>query len=692
MPIWHWLCRNYHADKSRRFFWLPVAMGLGIFFYFSLPAEPDLQFPVLAVLVLLVTAMAARVRPRGRIFYPWLWIVLAAAIGFCLAGWRSHQLQTVFLAERIGPLRLSGVIQSIDRGDDKGRIVLTAIQWPEQYRGYAGPWPQTIRLKLNKNLDILSIGQTVRVLALLSPPSLPVLPGSYDFARQLYFERIGAVGFALGNVEILTPAAADTIRAKIETMRDHILRRVFATLDGDQAAVAAALMTSEQSAVSPQARADLRQSGLQHILSVSGLHLTIVSGLIFLLVRLCLLWTPRMSIWGKKIAALAAIAASFFYLLISGFDIPTQRAFVMVALVFLAILVDREPLSMRLVALAAIFVLCWRPESILGVSFQLSFAAVIALIAAYESWPPQGDRHLVWYWRVGRYFLLAALTALIASIATAPLIAYHFQQLTLQGILANALAAPLSSFWLMPMVVLSLLAWPFGLEAWPIMGLGQGVEWLLALARWAAGLPGSQLALPRMPEMAIILLVLGGLWMMLWQQRWRYLGLPLIVLGIFYAAPTELPDIIVNNRGNLYAVRLPDGGIALSSAKRDKFSAEAWLKHYGQAKPQYWDEVPETISCDGDGCVYHGGNDIIAFPKTAAALFEDCAQATIIITEFYAPHRCRADLVIDRNFIETHGAVAVYLRPQIRWHSNRSVRGQRPWSSRAEITEAEDLE
>ena len=683
MHLLRWFSENYQADRYRLFYWLPVAMALGAAHYFTLTYEPS-PWPYVAAAILAGGGALRWYMTRPDYWaYPFLLLLALGAFGVLLAQAHTLRLQTPFLAEGVGPLRITGTIASIDRGEESGRIVLTDLLWPERERPTRPP--QQIRLMVKDGIENLAVGQRVRALASIQPPALPVMPGGYDFARQLFFDGIGGVGFTMGQVEILRPAEPGGVAMAIQAWRDRMIQRVFTILEGDQAAVSAALITSEDDGLSAQGRQDMRQSGLQHILSVSGLHLTLVGGLVFLLVRYLVLWLPRATVSGKKIAAVAALFATLVYLIISGFAVPTQRAFIMIALVFLAVLADREALSLRLVALSALAIIALRPDAVMGVSFQLSFAAVTALIAVYESWRPEFDRHRPWWSRIGRYFMLSIFTTLIATVATTPIVIYHFHQMTLQGALANALAAPLTTFWLMPAVVLTLFAWPLGLEAVPIWLLGQGVDWLLALAKWTASLPGAKILIPATGALATGMMIGGGLWILLWQQRWRWLGVFPLLLGIVLAPMQSAPDILINNRGNLYAVRDAGGTLWLSAERRDKFSAENWLNFYAQDGAKYWRDWPdaantEQFRCDAEGCWYQHLDQRISFATTKAAVIEDCAVADVVITPL-AARDCAAGVVIDKDFIRQNGAVAIWLgRNGAVWQSNRSVRGYRPWS------------
>ncbi|TAH32409.1 MAG: ComEC family competence protein [Alphaproteobacteria bacterium] len=671
------------------FYWLPVLLGAGIATYFLLPVEPSI-FIAGFLLVISMGGFVIANRMSGN--KVWLEAVFIAAtmlaLGLFVAQWRTQSLATRLLSQEIGPVSIEGTVRSIDRAEESGRIVLSDLWFDVQFdarKSYHPILPQQIRLKLRTAGEV-QVGDRVKVLAMVSPPNGPTTPGGYDFARQLYFDGIGGVGFAMGNVEILRRNEAGGFMMWVEALRDNIIQDVYRYLDGDTAAVTAALITSEQSGVSMDAMQDLRQSGLQHILSVSGLHLTLFGGFVFFLLRFLLLWIPGFSVWAKKIAALAALAGAFIYLLISGFDVPTQRAFVMIAIVFLAVLLDREALSMRLVAVAAMIILLLRPESVMHVSFQLSFAAVVALIAAYETWQRQHRAPRAWYIKVAEYFVLSAMTSFIASLATAPLIAYHFHQLTFQGILANTLAGPLVTFWIMPLVVIVLLAMPLGLEYGPLQLMGMGVDGLLNIAKTIAQMPGSQIIIPAITAASVLWMVFGGLWLMLWLRPWRYFGLIPIAIGLILAWHIVLPDVMVADDAELLAVRTEQGLLALSNVKREKFIAQIWNKYYGQADSLDWRDESlwqggnRQVRCDALACIYNIGERRVSFVRKPAAFVEDCGQVDVIVTAMYAPRNCGAKIIMDRAYFKENGVTSLSLQNG-QWYAepvDAASRG-RPW-------------
>ena len=348
---------------------------------------------------------------------------------------------------------------------------------------------------------------------------------------------------------------------------------------------------------------------------------------------------------------------------------------------------------MRLVAFAAFVVLLTQPESLIGASFQMSFAAVIALIAVYETGigrPPAGAAGLDW--RLFMYVAGVILTTIIASLATAPLAIYHFGRLPTFSILANVVAVPLTAFWIMPAGLLGMLLLPFGLSGWCLAFMGVGIELMLAVAAWTADIPYAVLPVPRPPLATLALVTLGGLWLALWRTGWRRLGLLPIVLGLLLAAIHRQPDLLIDARGMLIAARLEEG-LALSPWKKDNWVTKGWLRGAGQAEPAPWpqagpapwpgtgQEGTPTLRCDALGCIYRRNGMQAALTRNAEALPEDCARNDLVIS-YPRIETCPSGApLIGPRALRFSGGMALWLGPDdIRQKTVREVRGDRPWT------------
>jgi competence protein ComEC len=376
---------------------------------------------------------------------------------------------------------------------------------------------------------------------------------------------------------------------------------------------------------------------------------------------------------------------------------PTQRSWLMTGIVLFAVVIDRTAITMRLVAWAAFVVLLMFPESMMGPSFQMSFGAVIALIALWE-----GMRDRLAAWRDGRGWLGraavslagATLTSLVAGLATAPFALYHFNRFTGYGLAANMLAVPLTGIWIMPWVVVAFVLLPFGLEYWALVPMAWGIEAMLWIGRTVAGWSGAVALLPAMPGWALAVVALAGLWLCIWQNRWRWLGAPLIVLGCATVVFTRGPDVLIAGDARLIAVRGADGGLAFSTAGRPNTNSlvrETWLRRDGLESATVWPTSGVSddgrLACDPRGCVYTARAQVVAIARRAEALADDCRYATVLITTFNLRRPCAAPaLAIDRAALVRDGGYAVWLDRSggsAVAESVRASRGERPWVLRA---------
>lgn len=673
------------AERDRWALWFPVLFASGIGAYFALFDEPPGWLAPAFGLIAVTAALVARHRPVLLLF---LLGVAVSSAGMTLAQWQAMRVAAPVLDQRWGPAELEGHVVSVEMRAEGRRVVLDRVVMP----GLRGQrTPATVRLRVRSEAS-LHPGDRVAVRAVLMPPPAPASPGAYDFQRQAWFERLGAVGYSVGDFRVLEAAPASLgSRLWVNRLRQDVVERILTVVPSPAGPVVAALLTGEQGSVPPEAMGWMRDSGLAHLLSVSGLHVGLVAGIVFLIVRRLLALVPSIALrWPiKKWGAAAAFVAVTLYMLFVAPAVPIQRAWLMTSIVLFAILIDRTAISMRLVAWAAFAVLLIAPESLLNPSFQMSFAAVVALIAAWEAsrerlaaWRAQAG----WPRRAVIWLVGVSLTTLVASLATAPYALYHFNRFTAFGLAANLLAVPLTGLWVMPWAVATFVLLPLGLERWALVPMGWGADGILAIAREVAGWDGAVALWPAMPVWGLVLATIGGLWLCVWRTRWRIAGLPLIVLGIFSMAAERHPDILVSGDGRLFAVRGSDGMLQLSSTRTGRLARETWLRRAGQEMPPTpWPRAGRSadgaLACDPVGCLYTAGDRVVAFVQHASALAEDCRNADVVIASIPVRRRCAsAELVIDRFTLWRDGGHAIWLAPDgVRAESVRAARGARPW-------------
>ncbi|MFQ5562902.1 MAG: ComEC/Rec2 family competence protein [Parvularculaceae bacterium] len=675
-------------EAGRGALWAPAGIGLGVGVYFSLKTEPALWAgPMLLILFVALSRLSQR---AGFV----LRALMLAALGFSAAAFRTEMVGAPALERDLGIVAVEGRLAGVEEGPQARRLVIAvdAIEDVAKER-----LPVRARVTWRGAQFNANPGDRVRLIAGLSPPPPPAAPASYDFARQLFFERIGAVGFAVRAPEVLPTedkSLTERWSARVEAARLSLFRRITRAAPGDGGAIVAAVVAGKREAISPSAEAALRDAGLAHLLAISGLHMGLATGIIFFSVRfgLALIEPVALRYPIKKWAAIAALLAGAAYLVLSGAGWSARRAFVMAAIMFAAILADRRALSLRNVAIAAAFILLTTPEALLHPGFQMSFAAVTALIAAYE-WasrrrPPREFTTLA---RVKRYALGLAFTDVIAATATAPYALYHFNRAAFYSLPANLVAMPVMGFWIMPAAVLALALAPFGADAWAWRLAASGVETVLAVAGAVSNWPGAVGLTAQWPVSALVIVSLGGLWLCLMRASWRLGGLAALPAAALLVSTARPPDAFVSaeglNAGVIAETTQGERVLAVFNPRRDRFDAGVWKEIAGLDPDRAPSVAMDRLgACDAAGCVMTGrGGAMIAVSDTPLGLAEDCDRAGLVVALY--PVRaadwraCRATL-IDRRAVWRRGAHALWFEKDgtVRVKTVGESRGNRPWT------------
>jgi competence protein ComEC len=701
------------CERDRWVLWSAVGFGLGIGVYFAIRFEPPLWFGLLVTVAMLILVLVPGWR-RAAITIPACAIAIVAA-GFTAAQVRTAVVETPLLERRVGPAIVTGRIERFEYLSAGARIVIADLTVE---RLAPSSTPRRVRMSLRGLQPAMQAGDIVRVRGVLMPLPAPSAPGAFDFQRQSYYQGLGAVGYAYGRASVVSEATGrEGAPAAVARLRQRIGERIQDHLQGATGAIAVALMTGARGEIPKPVMTSIRESGLAHLLAISGLHMGLMAGVLFTASRALLALVPVIALRFpiKKIAAVTAIAGAAAYAALSGATIPTQRALLMVGLVMVAVLLDRRGLSMRAVAWAAIIILCVSPESLVTASFQLSFAAVVALIAVYEaihdlrqrrgSGPPSGPS------RVMLYLGGVALTTLVAGAATAPFAAFHFNQFAGYGLAANLVAVPITALWVMPWAVAAFVLMPIGLEAVALTPMGWGIDLVVQVAGAVSSWPGAVSPVPAMPGWAIVLVALGGLWLCLWRTAWRCFGVLVIAVGLSSIVIVRPPDLLVNAEGTLVAVRSGEGHLRFSTSRGDRFARETWLRRYAhEAEVSAWPQTGHSddgsIGCDSLGCVVRVAGHVVAITRRPEAVAEDCRAADIMLSLVPVSEPCQAPrVVIDRSALWHHGAHAIWLsngwlangwltnglrgsgpprKSRIVVKSVNELRGGRPWVVRPE--------
>jgi competence protein ComEC len=682
-----WVARSAAEERERWILWVPVFIAVGIAVYFGLGSEP----PAWVGAAGLAAAILARI-----VLNRWPVPAMAAAcLALAFLGFAAAQV-------RVATVSAPTVAREIGRAIVQGRACQISLL-PKGYRVYLDrlaidgmppeETPRRIRLRVAGDSAAEHVGDRVGLTATIGPISAPVAPGAFDFQRNVYFERIGAVGFAFGAPQPVAPQDQagfwDSLPCRLSALRLDISERIRAVLPGDTGAIAVALITGDQGAISKPALQSMRDSGLAHLLSISGLHIGLVAAILFVTLRRLLCLVPRVALHHpiKKWGAAAALVGTLFYMLLAGAPVPTVRAYVMTSMFLVAVMLDRTAISMPPVAWAAVVVLLASPEELTGPSFQMSFAAVVALIAAYEAtqtarlrWRAESG----WSRRAGLYLAGLVITSLIATLATGPYSIYHFNRLASYGVVANMIAVPLTGLWIMPWAVLATVLMPFGAEHLALTPMGWGIDGIIAIAELTARQPGAVVVLPTLPIAGLSVITLGGLWLCLWLRPWRLAGLAVIILGAASIALTKAPDVLVADDGRLFAIADPEGRLLLSS-DTDEFVADTWLRRSGMnasgALPADGYGAGGRLACDALGCIYAAHGRTIAVVRRPIALSEDCQVADVVVSLEPVRTPCHARTVIDRFDLWRNGAYAIWVGDggTISIRSVRDMRGERPW-------------
>ncbi len=674
-----WLVTCALAQRGHLFPWVPVCLGTGIGFYFMLRVEPTFVPMVLLGLGMSVVWVISRFAPTA--FAPFLLGFVLIGAGAGLAKWRVEDLRAPVLTFRYyGPIQ--GRIVNIDRSSsDAVRLTLDRVVLN---RMAPDRTPVKVRVSVHGEGQPATFrsGDVIMTTGHLSPPSGPAEPGGFDFQRHAWFLQIGAVGYTRNPVVRLAAAGrGDGIRLFIFKTRMAISTAVRRDIDGEAGAFAAAIMTGDRSAMSQDTLAQLRATNLAHLLAISGLHMGLLTGFVFMLIRMGLAAIPWIALRypTKKIAAVVAMVVGAGYLALSGGNVATQRAYIMVVVMLCAVLLDRRALTLRAVAMAATVVLVLRPEALIGAGFQMSFAATTALVLVFG-----GLRH-VDLSRLPKWtqpILSVVVSSGVAGLATAPFAAIHFNQIAHFGLLANVLSVPLMGAVVMPAAVLAACLAPFGMWSVGLWFVEKGLQWVLFIAGEVSAIEGGVGHVIAPTPLVLPVLSLGLLVFALWQGRARLTGLVAVSVGLWMWSVTVRPAVLVADNGALIGV-LSAEGRALSNAKGSGFVAGIWLENDGTPLPQAEAARFDGFTRDGRRARFElGAVKVIAISgKTALAELQDCGGADVLISNQTVNENLPCN-VIDIASLRRTGALAFDLSDtgELIITTAREISGQRPWA------------
>ncbi|HEV7254599.1 MAG TPA: ComEC/Rec2 family competence protein [Mesorhizobium sp.] len=679
-------------ERGALYLCVPIALGAGAIAYFTLPVEP----PGWSILGLLLLACGATWASRGwdvsgRLAATFLLVVL----GVAAAKFETWRASTKMLGAEV-TTTLTGRVAAIDPlSNGRTRLTLDVLATDRPKLRYA---PERVRVSTQKPVPGLNAGSTASGVARLMPPSGPVRPGGYDFSFESYFDGLGGSGFFMGQPRLLPPDSQSwsTFAEQLENFRNAVAARIRDHIPGAEGEIAAALVVGVRAGIPEEVNEHLRLTGLAHVLSISGLHMALVAATVMGGVRgvlaLFASFAARHAI--KKHAAVAALVVASAYLLISGAEVAAQRSFIMLAVILLAVICDRTALTMRNLATAAILILLWSPHEIMGPSFQMSFAATAALIAAYGSWTysrrathPSRSASAgtagLWARRGARALVGLGTTSLVAGAATLVFGAYHFHRMSPLSLPANLLAMPVISLLVMPFAVIGMLAMPFGLDGpfWRVMGFG--LDTMLKVAERLAELSPSGLV-GTVPVVCLAAVTAAILLATIPTSRLRFIALfPAIVAAASFATRSP-PDILIAEDGRLVGMRGAADTLAMSRPRPNAFTAEVWLRATAStAAVALAADSPAPLAAHALGVSENGGSGFhcaeglcwtqhasgarLAIAETAGHLRDACLWADFLVVSDpterkVCGRRRRGQVILTGRELARLGSASVHVR------------------------------
>ncbi|MBN8827211.1 MAG: ComEC/Rec2 family competence protein [Sphingobacteriia bacterium] len=629
----------FYEEQTQWILWIPVLFGSGILYYFSLNYEPSI-FTLIAICIVNLLALYFLYKNFFlRIIFITLFII---SFGTVFTSIKANLISTYIIPHNFSNVSIVGQVNEITNLTIGARLTIKplTIDKISNHRKL-----KNIKVSFRTKIDNTKVGDIIKFKANLSPPSSNTVPGGYNLRRVSYFQQISAIGYAISDVTIIKQKKINWFNQKIEHLRQAIANRIYDQMGKTYGPVFAALIIGETSTIPVTIFDNMRNSGLSHILAVSGMHLSLVVAICFLLFRNTLALIPNLSerIDLKKLSGFISILISLFYLFLSGAHTAAIRAFIMSTLIVLSIIFDRSPHPIRSLSLAAFIILLMMPDVILKPSFQMSFAAVLALISFYEIYTKKVTPYINFenhFSRIIFYFFGIVITSLLAGIATSPFSLYHFNSYANYGILANLFAIPLVSFIIMPLTVSWLTLYFVNIEYLISPFIKYGIILLTKIADLTSALPGSVINISSISSVTLCLLSLGFIWLTIWKTKIKIFGILLIISSLLFEIFIhEKAFLIVLNEPKNFIINI--NGYLYSNVKSKRNSiVKNWHKYYGKQEIQSFELVnTANLSCDNLACTIKlKYKYLLIFDPILNILNEDyCKNYKVIINLTYIP-------------------------------------------------------
>ena len=667
------------AEADRLALWLPVFMGGGVLSYYTLRIEPPLWAGPVGVFV--AFCLAWRFRGFSAPF-------LAAALGFSAAQFATVRAPPLETGLPTHAVVIEGRVRAVEFLSEGRRITVEAVQLDNA----GDKLRRTVRVRLRKtDRGPAATGDTVRLRAVIRTPAPPSYPGGWDLQRDAFYAGLGASGYALGPIERLREAPPSGPARFMQGLRETIATRIASVIPGAAGAVSTTLLTGGQTSIPEAEHRAFRDSGLAHLLAVAGLHIGIVMGFALSLARLGFACSERASLFWptKALAALVALTVGGLYMVLTGMHVPIVRSFTMACLFTLGVVAGRRVVSVRGLGFAGVVLMVLEPQEVPGVSFQMSFSAVLALISGYEALRPwlRQLHGKSWQRRLASHIVALALTSALAGTASAPYGAYHFGHVQAYFVIANMVAVPLTAIWVMPAGLIALALMPFGLERIALVPMGWGAEIVVWIATTTSSWPAATAAVPHMPAWGLIVFSLGLAWLGIWRTRLRLLGLVPMTIGLLSPMSEQPPDLLISADARSIGVRTPAGVFMQQNQGGSAFVRDAWLQLWMESSakpmPPNGEAADGAIVCEKDACrLRPHSNAGVALLVRGPSRPSGCAGVSVVVSAEPARGLCSRPWpkLADRFTVWREGAAAIWLRPEgAIVVTDRMERGVRPW-------------
>lgn len=662
--IVNYIRNNLRNEKYNLMLWAPIFQCIGILTYFSLSFEPNYMsiFLLLSPILILIVVLYRK--------YAMLSIALIAVlVGFTASKLRTDSVNTSILSKE---RYVKDIVATVKDINDRGSYKQFLLYEIKNTKFKLDNVRISVRTKVEKGIKI---GNQVKLSAKLFPPKIAPSEYAYDFARIAYYQKISATGFATSKIVLYKKAEARKFQEYIESFRQYIYENLQQNTKKPHADIISALLIGKKDGIDQKTMNAIRDSGIAHLFAISGLHLSFIAGLFFIVFRnlFAISETLTLKYNTKKISAFLTILPTTFYLLITGMQISAQRAYIMVILVLIAIMIERKYRGLIAIAVAASVILIVEPEAILKPGFQMSFSAVLALVASYQI-----NANKLFKIKIIKYFVSIMISSVIASLATVPYTIYNFNYFSISGIITNLIAIPIVTLIIIPLGIIYVLLIPLGIE-WIIMPLiERPIDSVLYITNAIASLQYLVIPIRTLPASSIIIITLGLLWLCLWERNWRFFGIFFIVLGIFSSAMYRTPDILVS-ADNL-AVKEDDNLLYSLTRKNRNFVVKTWAKQNGQNQILNhikYNNSNKRLSCSDYDCVYNKGKNKSALLAYKEDIVESCKNVDLVIqlSKFNYP-ACNTKTIKYAD-LEAYGTHSVWLTDS--GIKVSKVRSNRPW-------------